>query len=188
MTELGSKIEKKNINPVESVGKASDIKRRDGERARKAEANKCLNGLLKHFRADKIEHVSEAHTHNSKSHHLSLKDLRHSESSRLVKSVNHLLDKENSKKSLVAQDSIEIIFISDEFINKAQEQNVTVVDQKDEIERENSTKKKKFVVWANESKKHKKSKQEKTLNCFLSIDEPFDNLDQEIKSINLQNL
>lgn len=173
MTEFDSKFEKKKLS--------SDHQKHEGDCARKVEAKKCLNGLLKHFKAEKsIERVNEVHT---QSHHLSLKDLRNSDnSSRLVKSVNHLHEKPNSQKNLVVQDSIEIIFISDEFVNKAQEQNVVVVDEQKGVERENSTKKK-FVVWANESKKYKKSKQEKTLNCFLSVDEPFDNL-EEIKTIN----
>lgn len=178
--ELCSKYEKIKFNPSESKCRTPNLRRE--ERARKVEANKCLNGLLKHFMVDKsMERVNDNITYD-KSHHLSLKDLRNSNSERLVKSVNHLLDQPNSQKSLVGQESIEIIFISNESVDKVQGQTTAVDEKTAPIERENSKKKKKFVVWANESKKHKKTKQEKTLNCFLSVDEPFDNL-EEVKSI-----
>lgn len=113
-----------------------------------------------------------------------------------AKSVSNVNDGENQKDDGEYEngESIELIFISDEFVNKVNKQEVIVLDEKDGKRRESLTNKKKLViitddykekvlrnnsiVITNERKMLKKIKQpsSKTYNTnsnsFLTYDEP----------------
>lgn len=113
-----------------------------------------------------------------------------------AKSVNQLNDKNDDEdcEYLENGESIELIFISDEFVNKVQkqEQEVIVLDEKDGKRRESLTGKQKIViitdeykhkvlrnnsiVVTNEKKRLKKVKKAKTYNTnsnsYLQYDEP----------------
>jgi hypothetical protein len=117
-----------------------------------------------------------------------------------AKSVGNINDDENQKEvgDYENGESIELIFISDEFVNKVNKQEVIVLDEKDGKRRESLTNKKKLViitddykekvlrnnsiVITNERKMLKKLKQpSKTYNTnsnsFLTYDEPDANDD-----------
>lgn len=126
-----------------------------------------------------------------------------------AKSVGNINDEDDEKEEYENGDSIELIFISDEFVNRVQktEQEVIILDDKDNKRRNSLTNKKKIViitdqykekvlrnnsiVLTNEKKMLKRvnSKKAKTYNtnsnCFLSYDEDekYENL--EIKNLDL---
>lgn len=109
-----------------------------------------------------------------------------------AKSVDHLNDDE--EEYIENGESIELIFISDEFVNKVQKQDqkVIVLDEKDGKRRESLTGKNKIVIITDEYKQKvlrnnsiviagdkkmlKKLKRAKTYNTssILQYDEPFD--------------
>lgn len=122
-----------------------------------------------------------------------------------AKSVDHLNDDEEEGYEYIENgESIELIFISDEFVNKVQkqEQEVIVLDEKDGKRRESLTGKNKIVIItdeykqkvlrnnsiiiAGEKKMLKKLKRAKTYNTssILQYDEPFDK-EMESKKIDM---
>lgn len=111
-----------------------------------------------------------------------------------AKSVSHLNDDEEGEEYIENGESIELIFISDEFVNKVQrqDQEVIILDDKDGRRRDSLTGNKKIVIitdeWkhkvlrnnsivvTNEKKMLKKVKRAKTYNTnsnsYLPYDEP----------------
>jgi hypothetical protein len=126
-----------------------------------------------------------------------------------AKSVSHLNDDEEEGEEYIENgESIELIFISDEFVNKLQkqEQEVIVLDEKDGKRRESLTNNKKIVIITDEykhkvlrnnsivvtgeKKRQKKLKKVKTINTnsnsYLQYDEPFDKLESKKIDANVQ--
>ena len=123
-----------------------------------------------------------------------------------AKSVGNVNDDENEEEAEYANgESIELIFISDEFVNKVNKQEVIVLDEEDSKRRESLTNKKKLVIItddykekvlrnnsikiANERKMLRKLKQtNKTYNTnsnsFLTYDEPSNATLMEDKILN----
>jgi hypothetical protein len=122
-----------------------------------------------------------------------------------AKSVSHLNDAEDEDEFVDIEngESIELIFISDEFVNKLQkqEQEVIIVDDKDGKRRESLTNRNKIVIITDEYKqkvlrnnsivvtKERKSSKKKVKttvntnsNSYLQYDEPFD---KEMESKNV---
>lgn len=120
-----------------------------------------------------------------------------------AKSVSHLNSADEEDEYIENGESIELIFISDEFVHKVQkEKEVIVLDEKDGKRRESLTGKNKIVIITDEYKQKvlrnnsivvtgerkmlKKLKRAKTYNTssILQYDEPFDK-EMESKKIDM---
>lgn len=109
-----------------------------------------------------------------------------------AKSVSHLNDEDEGDEYIENGESIELIFISDEFVNKVQKQDqVIVLDEKNGKRRESLTGNKKIVIITDEYKQKvlrnnsivltnetkmlkKKLKRAKTYNTYSNSYLPYD--------------
>lgn len=124
-----------------------------------------------------------------------------------AKSVSHLDNADDEGEEYIENgESIELIFISDEFVNKVQKQNqeMIVLDEKDGKRRDSLTSSNKKIVIITDEYKHKvlrhnsivvtekrmskKSKKGKNYNTnsLITYDEPFDKMESKKIDANVQ--
>lgn len=174
-----------------------DEKENAKKELRIAKRNSSLRSSMKS--AHSMETITEKNTAR-------LKDKSPDESK--AKSVSHLDNADEEGEEYIENgESIELIFISDEFVNKVQKQNqeMIVLDEKDGKRRDSLTSNNKKIVIITDEYKHKvlrhnsivvtkekrmskKAKKGKTYNTnsLITYDEPFDKMESKKIDANVQ--